>query len=57
MLRGEWVEVDREKLQQALDHWKQVEREVGADGISFIEGMRLLAGASADLGTDDPDRG
>jgi len=49
MLRGEWVEVDRDKLQEALDHWKQVEREAGAGGISFIEGMRLLAGASADL--------
>jgi len=49
MLRGEWIEVDREKLQQALDHWKQVEQVVGADGLSFIQGMRLLAGAPADL--------
>ncbi len=57
LLRGEWVEVDREKLQQALDHWKQVQREVGKGGISFIQGMRLLAGAPADLGEpahDDP---
>ena len=53
LLRGEWVEVDREKLQQALDHWKEVERHAGKDGISFIEGMRLLAGAPADLGELD----
>lgn len=46
LLRGKWVEVDREKLQQALDHWKAVE---GAGGLSFIEGMRLLAGAPRDL--------
>jgi len=46
LLRGQWVEVDRAKLQQALDHWKAVEAH---GGISFIEGMRLLAGASADL--------
>jgi len=52
MLRGQWVEVDREKLQQALDHWKQVERDVGAGGLSFAEGMRLLAGAPVDLGND-----
>jgi len=52
MIRGQWVEVDREKLQQALDHWKQVEGEVGAGGLSFAEGMRLLAGAPADLGKD-----
>jgi non-specific serine/threonine protein kinase len=51
-LRGEWVEVDGEKLREALDHWQQVEREAGPDGISFIEGMRLLAGASADLKDD-----
>ncbi|HET6572267.1 MAG TPA: DEAD/DEAH box helicase [Fimbriiglobus sp.] len=45
-LRGKWVEVDREKLQQALEHWKHVERDVRRDGISFFEGMRLLSGAN-----------
>ena len=51
LFRGQWIEVDREKLQQALDHWKSI---AAADGISFIEGMRLLAGASANLmGADD----
>ena len=49
MLRGQWVEVDRAKLKQALDHWKLVE-EQAAHGLSFAEGMRLLAGAPADLG-------
>jgi len=44
LLRGKWVEVDRERLQQALDHWKKVERD-HVDGIDFIQGMRLLAGA------------
>ncbi|MEI8373369.1 MAG: DEAD/DEAH box helicase [Planctomycetota bacterium] len=47
-LRGQWVEVDHQKLQEALDHWKQVE-EQAEDGISFLEGMRLLAGVPADL--------
>jgi non-specific serine/threonine protein kinase len=51
LLRGQWVEVDRQKLQQALDHWKQVE-EQAQEGISFLQGMRLLAGVPADL-TDD----
>jgi non-specific serine/threonine protein kinase len=46
LFRGQWVEVDREKLQQALDHWQAVEQH---GGISFAEGMRLLAGAPADL--------
>ena len=48
MLRGQWVEVDRQKLQEALDHWKQVE-EQAQEGVSFLEGMRLLAGVPADL--------
>lgn len=49
LLKGRWVEVDGKKLREALQHWKQVERNAGPDGLSFIEGMRLLAGASADL--------
>ncbi len=47
-LKGRWVEVDKEKLQQALQHWEQVEKSVGSDGISFLQGMRLLAGAPID---------
>ncbi len=47
-LKGKWVEVDREKLTRALEHWKQVEKETAGDGISFLQGMRLLAGASID---------
>ncbi len=52
LLRGEWVEVDSEKLNEALAHWQKIEQQVGDDGISFIEGMRLLAGASSDLKAD-----
>ena len=45
-LKGKWVEVDREKLKEALTHWKRVEQEVRREGISFFEGMRLLSGAN-----------
>ena len=51
--KGQWVEVDREKLQEALDHWESVRRLAKDGEISFIEGMRLLAGASADLKSDE----
>jgi non-specific serine/threonine protein kinase len=51
LLRGQWVEVDRDKLAEALDHWKKVEAQ-SEDGLSFIEGMRLLAGAPRDLAED-----
>lgn len=49
-LKGRWVEVDREKLREALKHWKHVEKEAGRDGVSFLQGMRLLAGAPIDTG-------
>jgi non-specific serine/threonine protein kinase len=48
LFKGTWVEVDRERLRQALEHWQSMEREAG-DGLSFIQGMRLLAGTSLDL--------
>ena len=44
-LKGQWVEVDREKLSAALEHWKQVEAQVKGGGLTFFEGMRLLSGA------------
>ena len=50
MFGGQWIEVDRGKLQEALDHWQSVATQ---DGISFIEGMRLLAGAPRDLKSGD----
>ncbi|MES2074689.1 MAG: DEAD/DEAH box helicase [Pseudomonadota bacterium] len=62
-LKGRWVEVDQARLDTVLAHWKQVQRGIdgGGDGISFLEGMRLLAGvgtegaaapALADAGAD-----
>jgi len=54
-LKGQWVEVDRERLRAALAHWKKVERRAAAGGITFIEGMRLLAGAPPDLGEPEED--
>jgi len=50
LLRGKWVEVDREKLAEALKQWKKVEREARDGGLPFFEGMRLLAGVQ--LGPD-----
>ncbi len=49
LLKGQWVEVDRGKLEEALAHWRKVEEQAAAGGLSFVEGMRLLAGAPADL--------
>lgn len=43
-LRGKWVEVDGEKLQQVMAHWKRVQNAAGDGAIGFLDGMRLLAG-------------
>ncbi|MGI9334481.1 MAG: DEAD/DEAH box helicase, partial [Gammaproteobacteria bacterium] len=48
-LKGRWVELDKARLDQALEHWRKVERDAASGGLSFAEGMRLLAGAPADL--------
>ena len=48
-LKGRWVEVDTKKLSEALAHWQLLREGAGKDGISFAEGMRLLAGASENL--------
>ncbi len=50
LFKGQWIEVNREKLQEALSHWEKLREEADArGGVSFIEGMRLLAGTPADL--------
>jgi len=47
-LKGRWVEVDREKLDAVLAHWKKVQRSAENEGVSWSEGMRLLSGTTFD---------
>lgn len=61
LVRGRWVEVDRERLSRMIEHFGAVERTAAESGLSFGEAMRMLAGAdvSADgaLRGTDPDWG
>jgi hypothetical protein len=50
-LKGKWVEVDREKLTQVLEHWKKVQSEEGS-GVSFLEGLRMLSGFDPNRAND-----
>ncbi|HAT12110.1 MAG TPA: ATP-dependent helicase [Planctomycetes bacterium] len=52
-IRGKWVEVDQERLQQTLTHFQEVERLASEQGLGFHEAMRLLAGAGATIGGED----
>mgnify|MGYP003871012899 CR=1 FL=1 len=47
LLKGRWVEVDTRQLQEVLAHWKKVEAGTGPEGMTFLQGLRLLSGFDA----------
>jgi non-specific serine/threonine protein kinase len=47
LLKGKWVEVDRDQLQEVLAHWKKVQSAAGSGGVPLLEGLRLLSGFDA----------
>ncbi len=53
LIKGRWVEVDPEKLAEVLEHWERVQAEARAGGVSFAEGMRMLAGTEGLVDEDD----
>ena len=57
LLRGRWIEVDRERLGRMLERFRSIEQAATAGGIPFAEAMRLVAGATvaADGAEADPD--
>ncbi|MBE7385916.1 MAG: DEAD/DEAH box helicase [Leptolyngbya sp. SIO1E4] len=48
--RGQWMELDREKMQQMLDFWKQQQTE--NPEMSLLDFMRLTTGEADDLTVD-----
>jgi superfamily II DNA or RNA helicase len=46
LVRGRWVEIDRERLRQVLDHWSAFEAAHADGGVSIVDGLRMLAGAN-----------
>mgnify|MGYP002631450601 CR=1 FL=1 len=50
LLRGEWVEVNREHLEHAMRQFQEAETLAAENGLSFSEAMRMLAGTTI---TDD----
>lgn len=51
LLKGQWVEVDKEKLQAALEHWQSAQAAARHGGVTFLEAMRMLSGVKLG-GTD-----
>ncbi|HWC01642.1 MAG TPA: DEAD/DEAH box helicase [Methylomirabilota bacterium] len=58
LVRGKWVELDREKLREILGHWEAARR-AAREGLPFREAMRLLAGTAIEDGEPAavPERG
>src|SRR5712692_7009372 len=50
LVRGRWVEVDRERLSRMMEHFREAERTAAENGLGFREAMRLLAGADVAAG-------
>jgi len=59
LVRGRWIEVDRDRFQAVLDRFQEAERLASRGGLSFAEAMRMLAGAGlgpeGEAGTGTPD--
>ena len=51
LVRGRWVEIDRDKLSGMLARFRQAETTAAQGGFTFAEAMRMLAGAN--VGPDD----
>jgi hypothetical protein len=54
LIRGRWVEIDREKIKRLLDRMEATEHAAGG-GLPFAEAMRLMAGATLDPADDSLD--
>src|ERR1019366_6921267 len=53
LVRGRWIELDREHLQSMIERVREVERTAKDNGMAFGEAMRLLSGA--DVAAEDTD--
>ena len=51
LVRGRWIELDREHLESMIERFREVERTARDNGLAFGEAMRLLAGA--DVAAED----
>jgi non-specific serine/threonine protein kinase len=45
LVRGRWVEVSRDRLGRMLEEFRRAERAAAEHGLTFVEAMRMLAGA------------
>lgn len=54
LLRGQWVEIDRARLQRTMERFQAAETLAATQGLTFAEAMWMLADPGAASGTTDP---
>jgi non-specific serine/threonine protein kinase len=52
LVRGRWVEIDREQLTHVMERFRAVERIAAEHGLGFQEALRFLAGAEVTAGDE-----
>ncbi len=55
LIRGRWVEVDRDKLKRMLERFQGIEKIAAASGLPFADAMRLMSGATLEDAGDPAD--
>src|SRR5216683_897600 len=48
LVRGRWVEVDRERLSRMMEYFGEAERVAAESGLSLRDALRMIAGADVD---------
>ncbi len=54
-LKGRWVEIDPEKLQQVLEQWQRAQSAASTGALTFLQGMRMLSGFRLTTGIESLD--
>jgi hypothetical protein len=52
LVRGRWVEVDRERLSRMMEYFGEAERVAGESGLTLRDALRMIAGADVDADDD-----
>ena len=52
LVRGHWVEVDRERLSRMMEYFGEAERVAAERGLSLRDALRMIAGADVDADDD-----
>lgn len=52
LVRGRWVEVDRERLSRMMEYFGEAERVAAESGLSLRDALRMIAGADVDADDD-----